>query len=79
MNRIISTGRRGDYEASDFPHNRRVKYEFERARRLAWGDIQDNPAVKRLMEEQTEADLIRLEKKNTTLRDYSQPILNMYK
>ena len=79
MNRIISTGRRGDYEASDFPHNRRIKYEFERARRLAWGDIQDNPAVQRLMEEQTEADLIRLEKKNTTLRDYSQPILNMYK
>lgn len=45
-------GNRGDYEAKDYFVNMKIDQIFQKARRLAWAKIIDNPEVISLMEEQ---------------------------
>ena len=78
MNALIASGRRGEYESMDFPHNRKIRREFQIVMRKAWADIQDHPAVMRLMSEQKQADIKRMEIKGKGLSTF-QPVLNMYK
>ena len=78
MNAMINSGRRGEYEAMDFPHNRKIRREFQIVMRKAWADIQDHPAVIRLMTEQKESEIRRMEIKGKGLSTF-QPVLNMYK
>ena len=78
MNQIIKQGRRGDFENIDFPHNRKLRIIFNRARKRAWARIINNPQVQKLMEEQKDAQRTRQGVSRKGLNDY-EPVLNMYK
>jgi hypothetical protein len=78
MNQMIKSGRRGDFEYIDFPHNRKLRQIFNRARKRAWASIINNPQVQKIIQEQKEADKVRYGTKRKGLNDY-EPILNMYK
>ncbi len=78
MNEMIKQGKRGEFEAKDFPHNRKIRQIFERARKKAWAKIMNDPTIQTEIAKQNEAQRKRLKVNRKGLNDY-QPILNIYK
>jgi len=70
----IRSGRRADFNARDYWHNRAIDRLFQRARRVAWASIKNDSDILKLIEEQRRKDVARLQKRNTTAN-----ILNIYK
>ena len=70
----IRSGRRADFNARDYWHNRAIDRLFQRARRVAWASIKNDSDILKLIEEQRRRDIAQLQKRNTTAN-----ILNIYK
>jgi hypothetical protein len=70
----IRSGRRADFNARDYWHNRAIDRLFQRARRVAWASIKNDSDILKLIEEQRRKDVARLQKRNTTAN-----LLNIYK
>ena len=77
MENDIRAGNRGDYEAMDYFHNRKIDDLVQKARKLAWAEIISDPKVEELMKEQDEAKLKRIQKTQDTIN--IDPILSIYK
>ena len=77
MNRVIRSGRRGDYESMDFFHNIKIDKILQEARRKAWASIQASPAIQDLVELQKQEKIKRLRKTQQTTN--IQPVLSIYK
>ena len=77
MNRIIKSGQRGDYEASDFYHNIRIDAIFQEARRKAWASIMDDPRIVNIAQQAKQK-----RRQRRAITDQTRginPLLNMYK
>ena len=77
MNRVIRSGKRGDFEVSDFMHNDLIDKIFTDARKKAWAEIKNMPRVVSLIDQSRLMKIERYKKKKQTQN--IQPILNMYK
>ena len=74
MRNDIKSGRRGDFDVKDYYHNRIIERIFYNARRQAWAKISSQPNVRRVILEQREKEIARIEKRTDTAN-----ILNIYK
>ena len=77
MHRDIRSGNRGEYEAADYFHNKKIEIIFQRARKRAWASIMQDPRIQDLMTEQREARKTRLRKTKETSN--TETILSIYK
>ena len=71
----INSGKRGDYQARDYYHNKRIDQLMQKARLIAWASIRDRIDVRELRELRLQSKRSRQQK----LVQTSQSILNMYK
>ena len=62
----IRSGRRGDFDARDYYHNRMIDRLFSEARRKAWASIRENSNVSALIEEQRQQKVDKLKKRVDT-------------
>ncbi len=62
----IKSGRRGDFDVKDYYHNRIIEGLFYRARRKAWAKISSQPNVQRVILEQREKEIARIQKRSDT-------------
>ena len=74
MRKDIKSGRRGDFDVKDYYHNRIIEKLFYTARRKAWASISNQPEVQRVILEQREKEIQRIQKRSSTAN-----ILNIYK
>ena len=74
MYRDIRSGRRGDFDARDYAHNRAIDKIMQEARRMAWAKVSQQTGVQKLILEQRARDLAKRQKRDTTAN-----ILNIYK
>ena len=70
----IKSGRRGDFDARDYWHNRQIDKLFQKARRIAWNSIRAESDVMAVIEEQRRAKIEQIQKQKQTAN-----ILNIYK
>ena len=70
----IKSGRRGDFDARDYWHNRQIDILFQRARRVAWNSIKQSSEILSVIEEQRRIKLEQIAKQRQTAN-----ILNIYK
>ena len=70
----IKSGRRADFDAKDYWHNKEIDRIFTKARKLAWASIKDDPRIAKVVEEQRLEKLRQVDKRQTTAN-----ILNIYK
>ena len=70
----IKSGRRADFDAKDYWHNKEIDRIFTKARKLAWASIKDQSDVIALIREQQLRKQGRLQKQLAT-----QNILNIPK
>ena len=73
MYKDIKSGRRGDFNARDYYHNRMIDKLFSQARRKAWASISDQEIVRKLIREQ------QLEKQEQLQKQLDTRFLTMYK
>ncbi len=66
MYKDIKSGRRGDFDVKDYYHNRIIEGLFYRARRKAWAKISSQPNVQRVILEQREKEIARIQKRSDT-------------
>ena len=77
LDRDRNSGRRGDYESMDYFINMKIDQIFQRARKIAWAQLMNDPQVLELVKIQDQEKLRRRIKK---LNQRSiQPILNIPK
>ena len=62
----IRSGRRGDFDARDYYHNRMIDKLFSEARRKAWASIREDSNVSALIEEQRQQKVDKLRKRVDT-------------
>ena len=74
MRTDIKSGRRGDYDVKDYYHNRMIERLFYRARKKAWSKISSQESVQKVILEQREKEIARIQKRQDTSN-----ILNIYK
>ena len=70
----IKSGRRADYDARDYWHNRAIDRLFQNARRKAWASIKEQSDILELIIEQQKKDFEKIQKRRQTAN-----ILNIYK
>ena len=70
----IRSGKRAQFNARDYYHNRIIDRLFKRAKKVAWASIKDDPSIARLIEKQRLEKLEQESKRTTTAN-----ILNIYK
>jgi len=75
----IKAGRRGDYEARDYFHNRRIGQIMREARNSAWASIMNDFDIQELMQEQHKKKVTRLEKQLSSGTANIESVLNMYR
>ncbi len=77
MYKDIRSGRRGDYEARDYPHNQEINKLFHNARKLAWIQVMKDPDVRQL----SNINIMKKKRKPqfATNPPPTQTLLNMYK
>jgi len=73
MYKDIKSGRRGDFNARDYYHNRMIDKLFSQARIKAWASISDQEIVRKLIREQ------RLAKQEQLQKQLDTRFLTMYK
>ena len=74
MYKDIKSGRRGDFDVKDYYHNRIIEKLFYTARRKAWASISTRSDVQKVILEQREKEVQRIQKRTSTAN-----ILNIYK
>ena len=74
MYRDIRAGKRGQYNARDYYHNIIIKRMFDKARKRAWREINDEAGIAKLIREQRVKKELQLAKK-----DQTATLLNIYK
>ena len=74
MRTDIKSGRRGDFDVKDYYHNRMIERLFYTARRKAWSQISQQESVQKVILEQREKEIARIQKRQDTSN-----ILNIYK
>ena len=74
MYKDIQSGRRGDFDAKDYWHNRQIEIIFRRARQRAWAKLKQNSDILALRDEQMREQAEQLRKRRDTGN-----ILNIYK
>ena len=74
MRTDIKSGRRGDFDVKDYYHNRMIERLFYTARRKAWSQISQQESVQKVILEQREKEIARIQKRSDTAN-----ILNIYK
>ena len=62
----IKSGRRADYDARDYWHNRAIDRMFQKARRKAWYSIKQQSDILELIKEQKKADFAQIQKRRQT-------------
>ena len=70
----IRAGRRAQFNARDYYHNRIIDQMFKRAKKRAWASIKDDPRIAEVIEKQRLEKVAQVDK-----RTASQNILNIYK
>jgi hypothetical protein len=70
----INSGRRGEFNARDYWHNREIDKLFRKARRIAWNNIRQQSDILKLRKEQQEKKFAQIKKQRSTSN-----ILNIYK
>ena len=70
----IRAGKRGQFNARDYYHNRIIDTMFKRAKKRAWASIKDDPRIAEVIEKQRLEKVAQVDK-----RSASQNILNIYK
>jgi hypothetical protein len=70
----IRAGRRAQFNARDYYHNRIIDNLFKRAKARAWASIKDDPKIAEVIEKQRREKLAQVDK-----RTASANILNIYK
>ena len=70
----IKSGRRAEFDARDYYHNRMIDLIFQKARRKAWASIKDNSDIVKLVRDQRDRKFGKIEKRRNTSN-----ILNIYK
>ena len=70
----IKSGRRADFDARDYWHNRQIDRMFQKARRIAWNSIKQQSDILAVIEEQRRNKLEQRKKQQQTAN-----ILNIYK
>ena len=70
----IRSGRRSEFNARDYYHNRVIDTLFRNAKKRAWASIKDDGEIARVIEEQRLKKVAQVNKRTT-----SQNILNIYK
>ena len=74
MYKDIKSGRRGDFDARDYAHNRAIDKIMQEARRMAWAKVSQQQEVQKLIQEQRARRVAKLQKRDTTAN-----LLNIYK
>ena len=74
MYKDIKSGRRADFDARDYWHNRQIDKMFQKARRIAWNTIKSQSDILAIIEEQRNNKLEQKRKQRQTAN-----ILNIYK
>jgi len=74
----IRSGKRGEYQATDYYHNYAIDQLFEEARNAAWLLIRDDPTIATLSLDKSIRKQRRL-RKQITSGNVLEPILNIYK
>ena len=62
----IKSGRRAEYDARDYYHNRMIDLIFQKARRKAWAAIKDNSDIVKLIRDQRDRKFGKIEKRRNT-------------
>ena len=62
----IKSGRRADYDARDYWHNRAIDRLFQKARRIAWASIKEQSDILELIKEQQKKDYAQIQKRRQT-------------
>jgi hypothetical protein len=62
----IKSGRRADYDARDYWHNRAIDRLFQQARRKAWASIKQQSDILELIQEQQRKDFAQIQKRRQT-------------
>jgi len=62
----IKSGRRADYDARDYWHNRAIDRLFQKARRIAWASIKEQSDILELIKEQQKRDYAQIQKRRQT-------------
>jgi len=62
----IKSGRRADYDARDYWHNRAIDRLFQKARRKAWASIKEQSDILELIKEQQKKDYAQIQKRRQT-------------
>jgi hypothetical protein len=70
----IRAGKRGQFNARDYYHNRIIDQMFKRAKKRAWASIKDDPRIAEVIEKQRLEKVAQVDK-----RSASANILNIYK
>ena len=70
----IRSGKRAQFNARDYYHNRVIDRLFKKAKARAWASIKDDPRIAKVVEEQRLEKLRQVNKRQTTAN-----ILNIYK
>jgi len=70
----IRAGKRAQFNARDYYHNRIIDRLFKSAKKRAWASIKDDPSIAKLIEKQRLEKLEQISKRTTTAN-----ILNIYK
>ena len=62
----IKSGRRADYDARDYWHNRAIDRLFQKARRIAWASIKEQSDILELIQEQQRKNYAQIQKRRQT-------------
>ena len=62
----IKSGRRAEYDARDYYHNRMIDLIFQKARRKAWASIKDSSDIVKLIRDQRDRKFGKIEKRRNT-------------
>ena len=62
MMRHIASGQRSEYEVMDFYHNKKIDAIFQRARKIAWNTIKQDPKIQAIKLEERKKKQKRIQK-----------------
>ena len=77
MMRLIASGQRSEYEVMDFYHNKKIDQIFQRARKIAWNKIKQDPKIQAIKLEERKKKQKRLQKSSQL--DPVERLTNIYK
>ena len=77
MMRLIASGQRSEYEVMDFYHNQKIDQIFQKARKIAWNKIKQDPKIQAIKLEERKKKQKRIQKSQQL--DSIERLTNIYK